>query len=85
MNRLISPGILALVLILAAGVWLVISPWVMETQVSGAVWSPGTINNLAAGGILIGVSLVGIGASLGLALRDAVRMMQQAALDDGAH
>ncbi len=81
MNRLISPGIYALVVTLLAGAWLVISPWVTQTQRAGSVWSPGTVNNLATGGILIAVSVLGIALILALTLRDLVRAAQQRALD----
>lgn len=49
MSCMISPGVYALILLLVAGVWLAVSPWAMETQVAGAVWRSGTINNLVVG------------------------------------
>lgn len=77
MNRLISPGIYTLAITLFAGAWLVISPWVTQTQRAGAVWNPGTVNNLTTGGILIAVSLLGIALYLALALRDLMRAARQ--------
>lgn len=74
MNRFLSPGIYALILLFAGGVWLVISPFTMQTQPAGAGWIASTINTVAAGGVLAVVSLLGIFIYLGLALRDAVQI-----------
>ncbi len=74
MSRLISPGIYVLALLFVAGVWLAASPYVMQTQPAGAAWTPSTINDVAAGGVLIVVALGGILIHLGLALRDMVSL-----------
>lgn len=75
MNRLrfISPGTLTLLLTFIAGLWLVVSPFAMNAQATGVGWNTGTINNVAVGGILMGVSLVGICVTLALGLRDLMR------------
>jgi hypothetical protein len=77
MNRLPAPGVITLVLTFIVGLWLVISPFVMKAQAVGAAWSPGTINDVAVGGVLIGVSLLGTGATLALGVCDLVRAAGQ--------
>ncbi len=72
MSRLISPGIYVLALLFVAGIWLAASPFVMQTQPAGVTWTSSTINDAAAGGVLIVVALGGILIHLGLALRDLV-------------
>ena len=72
MNRLISPGMYTLLLTLSAGAWISIAPFVMQTQPDTSAWSTATINDVVAGGILVGVSLVGICSHLIFALRDLV-------------
>ncbi|HWE60219.1 MAG TPA: hypothetical protein VHB98_00760, partial [Chloroflexota bacterium] len=67
MNRLLSPGVATLALTCAAGIWITVSPFVMNSQAAG-VWSPVAVNNVVAGTILIIVSLLGIGAHMVLAL-----------------
>ena len=74
MSRLISPGIYVLALLFIAGLWLAASPFIMQTQPAAATWTPSTINNVGAGGVLIVVSLGGILIHLGVALRDLVRL-----------
>jgi hypothetical protein len=51
----------------AAGFWIAVSPFVMNSQPAG-VWSPVAVNNLAAGMALIIASLLGIGIHMVLAL-----------------
>ena len=67
MNRLISPGIITLALTFAAGIWITVSPFVMNSQPAG-VWSHVAVNNVVAGTILIIASLLGIGTHLVLVL-----------------
>ncbi len=74
MSRLISPGIYVLALLFVAGIWLAASPFIMQTQPAGVAWTPSTINDVAAGGALIVVSVGGILIHLGLALRDLVSL-----------
>ena len=54
-----------------------VSPFVLKAQAVGAAWSAGTINDVAVGGVLIGVSLLGAGATLAFGLRDLVRTAGQ--------
>ena len=54
MNRVSRLGVATLVVILAAGVWLAASPFVMQTQPAGASWQSATTNDVAVGGLLIG-------------------------------
>ena len=54
--RMLAPEVLVLV-----GVWLIISPWVMQTQPAGMIWSPNTINNLVTGSLVMGLTLVSVG------------------------
>ena len=84
MNRAISPGIYALLLTFVAGLWIVISPFVLEHQPAGAGWTRETVNNVAAGALLIGVSLLGVFLYLALALRDAVRAANERRLAEAA-
>ena len=81
MNRLISRGTYILPLTLILGVWSSISPFVLQTQPAASAWSTGTINNVIAGGILIGVSLLGISSQLVLALRELVLSRTETGLD----
>ncbi len=76
MRRLVPPGSLVLFLLLLAGIWLTMSPFVMETQPSGQHWIASTINNVTVGSVLIVVSLLGILAYMALALRDLLREAQ---------
>lgn len=72
MTRAFSPGVFALVLLLFAGVWIVLAPFVLSIQPPGAHWLNSTISDVAVGGILIGVSLLGIVIHAALGLRDLV-------------
>lgn len=74
-----SPGNAAIVALsftaqlpLVAGVWLVVSPWVMQTQRAGATWSAGTIDNVVTGALVLSAALLGVGAALALLLGDAL-------------
>ncbi len=73
MKRHFSMGVYALALIFIIGLWLVASPFVLQTQPSGSTWISSTINTVASGGVLIVVSLVGIGAYYLLGLSSAIR------------
>ena len=84
MSRLISPGTYVLALLFVAGIWLAASPFVMQTQPAGVAWTSSTTNNVAAGGVLIVVSLGGILIHLGLALRDLVSLAGTRAETEGA-
>lgn len=70
MRRVISPGALSLVLTLIAGIWLILAPVLLDTQPRGAAWTDATINEVAVGGVLILVSLIGLFLQVGLGLRD---------------
>jgi hypothetical protein len=74
-TRLISPGIYALAVLFLIGIWLVIAPFALSTQPAGANWQVATIDDIAAGGGLIVVSLLGILVSVALSLSAAVRMV----------
>ena len=73
MRRLVPPGSLVLFLLGLSGVWVTMSPFAMTTQPSGQHWIASTINNVAIGGVLMVVSLLGIMGYLVLALRDLIR------------
>ena len=76
MRRLIPPGSYVLLLFFLAGIWVAISPFVMQTQPSGHHWIASTINNVVVGAILMGVSLAGILGYLVFALQDLLREAQ---------
>ena len=76
MNHSISPGIVALALTGAGGVWVTVSPFVMNSQPAG-VWSHVAVNNVATGTILIIASLLGIGNHLVLTLLAHARTAQE--------
>lgn len=76
MRRLVPPGSLVLFLLFLTGIWLLISPFAMTTQPSGAPWIASTINTVTIGGVLLVVSLFGILAYMALALRDLMREAQ---------
>ncbi len=76
MRRLVPPGSLVLFLFFLTGIWLTMSPFAMTTQPSGQHWTASTINNVAIGGTLMVVSLLGILAYMALALRDLIREAQ---------
>ena len=73
MSRLVSPGIVALLLVLVAGAWLISAPVAIGFQPTGASWLTATKNDVAVGGLLVAVALVGVLGFLMLALRDLVR------------
>ncbi|HUZ03421.1 MAG TPA: hypothetical protein VMU89_24010 [Thermomicrobiaceae bacterium] len=73
MSRLVSPGIVALLLVLVAGAWLISAPVAIGFQPTGAAWLTATKNDVAVGGLLVAVALVGVLGFLMLALRDLVR------------
>ncbi len=77
MRQLFPPGSYVLLLFFLAGIWLVISPFAMTTQPSGAHWIASTINNVTIGGILIVVSLLSILGYMMFALRDLIRAAQE--------
>ena len=76
MRRLIPPGSYVLFLIFLAGIWLTISPFVMQSQPSGVRWIPSTINNVTVGTIMMIVPLLGILGYMLFALRDLIREAQ---------
>ena len=71
-KRMLSPGVYGLVLLFLLGVWLVVAPFVTQTQPIVGPWQLATINDVADGGVLILISLLGGLISLALALREAV-------------
>ncbi|MBF6591529.1 MAG: hypothetical protein IVW57_13515 [Ktedonobacterales bacterium] len=73
MNRLLPPGAYALLLIVAAGLWLLISPFALATQPAGRAWAPATVNAVLLGAILVVVAAGGILLTVALGLRDLVR------------
>ena len=76
MRRLIPPGSYILLLFFLTGIWVAISPFIMQTQPSGHHWIASTINNVVIGTILIVVSLSGILGYLVFSLRDLLREAQ---------
>jgi hypothetical protein len=78
MDYSISPGIAALALTGAGGVWVAISPFVMNSQPAG-VWGHVAVNNVATGMILIIASLLGIGSHLVLTLLARAQTAQEPA------
>ncbi len=78
MNRLTLPGLATLVVTLLAAVWLIISPFVMQTQPAGKGWTPSTVNDVVLGGLLFAVSCVAILAILVLGLRGLVQAASRA-------
>ncbi|HEX8959713.1 MAG TPA: hypothetical protein VF770_07815 [Solirubrobacterales bacterium] len=82
MNRLVSPGIFALALTLVGGIWLVMSPFAMQTQPAGGAWLSSTIVAIAAGGVLVVVSLLGTVISIALGLRSLVSAAREAGAVD---
>jgi hypothetical protein len=78
MNRLTLPGLATLAVTLLTGVWLIISPFVMQTQPAGKGWTPSTVNDVVLGGLLFVVSGVAILAVLVLGLRGLLQAVTQA-------
>ena len=76
-TRLFSPAIYIQALFFFIGIWLVISPFVMTTQPIDGSWQDATINNVAAGGALIVLSLLGTLIPLAMTLNQAVREMEK--------
>jgi hypothetical protein len=76
MDRLLSPGIVSLALTCAAGIWITVSPFVMNSQPAG-VWSHVAVNNVVAGTVLVIASLLGIGTHLVLALHAHAQDIQE--------
>ena len=73
MSRFVSPGIVALLLVLVAGAWLIAAPAAIGFQPTGAAWLTATKNDVAVGGFLVVVALVGVLGFLMFALKDLVR------------
>lgn len=84
MRRLVPPTSYVLLLFFGTGVWLIMSPFAMQTQTSGQHWSASTVNNVVLGGILMVVSLLGILSFMALALRDLLREAQAKQLAEQA-
>ena len=84
MRRLVPLPSYILLLFFLTGGWLIMSPFAMQTQTSGQHWSTPTVNNVALGGILMVVSLLGILGYLGFALRDLLREAQAKQLAEQA-
>ncbi len=82
MIRPISPGVFALVLLLLAGAWIAVAPFVLSIQPLGAHWLNSTINDVGVGGVLIGVSLLGIVLHVAFGLRDLVSTATEAGPGD---
>ncbi len=78
MIRPVSPGVFALVLLLLAGVWVAVAPFVLSIQTLGAGWLNSTINDVAVGSVLIGASLLGIVLHVAFGLRDLVSAATEA-------
>ncbi len=72
-NKLISPGVFTLALTFLGGIWLSLAPFVLQIQPAGMPWLPSTVNDVAAGGLLITISLLGILAYLALSLNDVIQ------------
>ena len=72
-GRLISPVIYVQALFFLVGVWLVIAPFAMGTQPISGSWQDATINDVAVGGVLILLSLLGTLIPLAMALNTAVK------------
>lgn len=71
-QRIITPGVYGLVLLFLLGVWLVVAPFATQTQPVVGPWELATINDVAVGGVLILVSLLGGLINVALALRMAI-------------
>lgn len=71
-QRIITPGVYGLGLLLLLGIWLVIAPFATQTQPVEGPWQLATINDVAVGGVLILGSLLGGLISVTLALRMAI-------------
>ena len=84
MRRLVPPTSFVLLLFFFTGIWLTMSPFAMQTQSSGQHWSASTVNNVVLGSILMGVSLLGVVAFMGFALRDLRREVQAKQLAEQA-
>lgn len=82
MSRSMSLGIIALVLLLLAGVWITIAPFALSIQPAGAHWLHSTIDDVATGGVLIVVSLIGIVLHAALGTRDLVSAAIEAGVTD---
>ena len=82
-NHLISPGIYIQVFFFFIGIWLVIAPFAMQTQPAGGSWQDWTINEVAAGGLLIALSLLGTLVPIALALRSAIKGMEERSQQNG--
>ncbi|MEV0149310.1 MULTISPECIES: hypothetical protein [unclassified Nonomuraea] len=66
-------GVVALVLLFLAGLWLVAAPFVVGYQPRGAGFSDATVNDLWVGGLLAGLSFATLVGYTGAALRAVAR------------
>jgi hypothetical protein len=63
----------SLAVLLAAGVWLFLAPFLFDYQSDATAWVTATKNHVATGVVLVGASLVSLLGFVVLAVRDAVR------------
>ena len=73
MSRLLSPGVVALLLMMVAGAWMVIAPFAIGFQPTGGAWMTATKNDVAVGGLLLVVALLGTLAYVMFGLKGLVR------------
>ena len=71
-QRIITPGVYGLGILLLLGIWLVIAPFATQIQPIEGSWQLATINDVAVGGVLILVSLLGGLISVALSLQMAI-------------
>ena len=66
-------SVMLLTAIVAGGVWLVVAPHAVGYQPHGGDWTLATRNDLVAGAVVLGVSLLTLGGYLAASLRARVR------------
>ena len=64
-------GLVTTVLMLIAGIWLFLAPFIMEYQRVGEDWIDATRNDMWTGGVLMAVSALAFFLFVAFALRDA--------------
>ncbi|MGH3098172.1 MAG: hypothetical protein ACRDMV_19495 [Streptosporangiales bacterium] len=66
-------SVVLLVAIAGGGVWLIVAPHVVGYQPHGADWTLATRDDLIAGAVVLGVSLLTLGGYFAASLRARVR------------
>lgn len=75
--KVVSLGVITLLLTFLGGLWLMYAPFAIGYQAVGADWTLATRNDLVVAILVVGISLVGLTGYLGFALQEAARAVKK--------